>query len=128
MVVGLGVPVTLSDTGGVDLLNFSWASSGVAINLGRASGQWQQVLAGQAKLALSGIFEDVVGTPWDDTIRGNSAKNHICGWDGDDSLYGGAGDDWLYGGAGNDKLFGEAGNDVLLGGEGNDQHRCRHGQ
>jgi len=120
-VFGLGVPITISDTGGTDVLDFSGATSGVTIDLSKSSGQWQQVLPGHARLALKGTIENVMVTSWSDLIIGNSANNRIWGGAGDDTIYGGAGDDWLFGGTGNDRLFGEAGNDVLLGGEGNDR-------
>jgi Ca2+-binding RTX toxin-like protein len=80
-------------------------------------------------LALKGTFENVIGTPYGDLIKGNASANTIWGGAGDDTIYGGAGNDtlygedgndWLYGGAGNDSLYGGPGNNVLLGGYGND--------
>jgi Ca2+-binding RTX toxin-like protein len=118
--LGLGVPVVLSETSGVDTVSFSYALSAVTIDLSKAKGQWQQVLAGSAKLALKGNIENVVGSTWADIIRGNGTHNRIWGWGGNDTLYGGAGNDWLFGGEGNDRLFGDTGNDIVVGGEGDD--------
>ena len=121
MFFGLGVPVLVSETSGIDTLSFSYASSALTIDLNKARGQWQQVLAGGANMALKGTFENVMGTTWSDVIRGNGAHNRIWGWGGDDTIYGGAGNDWLFGGAGRDRLSGDAGHDVLVGGAGADE-------
>jgi hypothetical protein len=50
------------------------------------------------------FIENVIGTPWGDTIRGNAAAN------------------WLEGRGGNDVLEGRGGNDDLIGGLGNDTY------
>ncbi|WP_177198552.1 hypothetical protein [Novosphingobium sp. CF614] len=86
---------------------------------------------------LTGI-ENIVGSIYDDVIRGDANANKLFGLAGIDTLWGGAGDDvlsgddgndFLYGedgadsmsgGLGNDKLYGGLGNDVLDGGDGND--------
>ena len=57
------------------------------------------------------------GTPFADTVVGNTVANRIEGLAGADTLYGGAGPDQLVGGPGNDKLFGQDGNDRLNGGD-----------
>jgi Ca2+-binding RTX toxin-like protein len=80
----------------------------------------QRVLPGKNTLAIQGTIENVVGSPFADLIRGNSADNRIWGGAGNDTIYGGCGHDLLYGGAGNDRLFGDAGNDVLMGEGDND--------
>jgi Ca2+-binding RTX toxin-like protein len=118
----LDYPVRIVDSSGVDQLDFSpWIyGSGVNLNLARTKGEAQQVNILAATLALSGTFENVVGTPWNDTIRGNAAANRLWGGDGDDVLYGLGGNDFLHGGAGNDVLFAGTGADFLFGGLGND--------
>jgi Ca2+-binding RTX toxin-like protein len=89
-------------------------------------------------------IENVWGTAYGDTLRGNSTVNSIGGGGGDDVLEGRGGDDVIAGGAGADTIYGdyaddivdgpssthtdhggdalsgEAGNDTLCGGRGND--------
>jgi Ca2+-binding RTX toxin-like protein len=129
---GLGTKTIINDSKGADLLDFSQATAGVTIDLGRSGGQAQKIFAptDNHTLALKATFENVIGTAYADLIRGNSLANRIearggndtlYGGSGSDSLFGGDGNDWLYGDAGNDSLYGELGNNVLLGGAGNDQ-------
>lgn len=54
----------------------------------------------------------VVGSPYDDTIRGSAAPNCLEGLDGEDVLVGLGDDDCLYGGAGSDALDGGSGTDI----------------
>lgn len=114
------VPVKITDSGGIDELDFSGASGGVAVNLALGLGQRQSIRPWRQTLALSGSVESVIGTAFADTIRGNSAANLIFGVGGNDSLYGGSGNDILIGGQGNDQLDGGPGNDLLIGGQGRD--------
>ncbi len=65
-------------------------------------------------------FENLLGTPNDDTLTGDEHPNEIVGKGGNDTLTGNEGDDTLLGGEGNDILRGNANNDVLEGGAGND--------
>jgi Ca2+-binding RTX toxin-like protein len=76
-----------------------------------------QVVNSQLSLRLSSAtgIENVLGTSFNDIIRGNTRDNELFGFGGDDDLFGNAGVDSLYGGDGNDDLFGEAGNDWLFG-------------
>ena len=81
---------------------------------------------GELTLALGGAvnFENLSGTEWAETIRGDSNDNVLSGNGEADIIYGGAGDDTLYAhsyddidsGASyastNDTLNGEAGNDT----------------
>ncbi len=118
----LDVPLRIVDSSGVEMLDFSpWIyGSGVNLDLSLTKGQTQQVNVMAASLALAGIFENAVGSPWDDIIRGNGAANRLWGGDGNDTLYGLGGNDLLFGGAGDDVLYAGAGVDVLVGGWGND--------
>jgi Ca2+-binding RTX toxin-like protein len=125
----LSAKTTIVDNKGTDLLDFSDAVVAVNVNLASASAQRIFGPGNANTLTLRGRVENVIGSPQDDFIRGNSAANWIEGRDGNDRIYGGAGndtifgglgDDWLYGEAGNDSLFGELGNNMLLGGDGND--------
>ena len=65
-------------------------------------------------------IEDLAGTAFADTLRGDTGANRLFGREGADSLYGRDGDDYLNGGAHADRLDGGTGNDVLRGGTHND--------
>jgi hypothetical protein len=72
-------------------------------------------------ISLGGEFiENLVGTPFSDSLSGNSLKNTIIGGDHHDQLHGQAGNDNQQGGNGADILYTGAGNDTLDGGEGAD--------
>jgi len=118
-IAALPVAVTVSDTKGMDTLDFSAASTGATINLGSKSGQ--TVFAGGAKLTLKGTLENVIGSDSADWIKGNSAANRLEGRGGADTIYGGSGNDVLDGGDDDDSLHGDSGNDILLGGAGTDR-------
>ena len=111
---------TIADVSGIDLVDFSAYGTGVAIDLRLDAGQAQAIDPLGSSLAIHGVIENVIGTPFADAIRGNAADNGLAGGGGDDFIYGFAGRDVLLGEAGNDKLFDGAGNDTLLGGSGND--------
>ena len=84
-------------------------------------------------------IENVIGSPYDDTLLGNEYDNRLeggegadtlSGRDGDDvllgdeghdTLIGGDGRDRLEGGAGDDRLFGDGGDDTLFGNDGDDR-------
>jgi len=58
--------------------------------------------------------ENLIGSPFDDQITGNSGDNLLVGGDGDDVIVGGAGDDTLIGGSGVNTLTGGEGNDTFV--------------
>jgi Ca2+-binding RTX toxin-like protein len=111
----LGSDVIVENAGlDTDKLDFRWFGGGVNVNLANTA---TQVVNSQLTLRLSSAtgIESVLGTSFNDIIRGNSRDNELFGFGGDDDLFGNAGVDSLYGGDGNDDLFGEAGNDWLFG-------------
>lgn len=61
-------------------------------------------------------IEGIIGSKWDDSIKGDTENNIFNGGDGNDTLEGGGGNDTLIGGAGSDTLIGDAGagNDTLI--------------
>jgi Ca2+-binding RTX toxin-like protein len=65
-------------------------------------------------------IENVLGSIYDDTIRGDGAENLLEGTNGDDVLDGRGGNDRLDGGFDDDSLTGGIGNDLLFGNQGND--------
>ncbi|MEK0083377.1 calcium-binding protein [Benzoatithermus flavus] len=58
-------------------------------------------------------IENVGGTDYNDTIKGNSLANYLTGGNGNDSIYGVDGNDLLAGGNGNDLLDGGTGSDTV---------------
>jgi Ca2+-binding RTX toxin-like protein len=65
-------------------------------------------------------FEEVQGSRFDDTIKGDSNRNDIYANSGNDVIYGGAGLDYISGGDGDDYIDGGAGEDNINPGYGND--------
>ncbi|MEO1446762.1 MAG: hypothetical protein AAFV46_11130, partial [Cyanobacteria bacterium J06635_11] len=65
-------------------------------------------------------IENVVGSDFDDTIKGDREDNRLEGGKGNDKIFGGKGNDFLDGGFGDDKLEGGLGDDKLVGLHGED--------
>jgi len=145
--------VTIWDASGVDTLSLEGAASGwfialpdtpisslVDTKVGFALPRSDSFLAQPHTMDwLAGDYENVIGSPFADEIRGNglgnsifagagndtvsagNGSNIILGYDGDDSIVGGAGYDNVNGNRGSDTVDGgSGGNDFLLGGQGND--------
>ncbi|MDX6510501.1 MAG: hypothetical protein QOE36_5 [Gaiellaceae bacterium] len=95
---------------GIDTVDYISAAGAVIANLstGTASG-------GEGSDTLATI-ENILGSPFSDSLSGSSLVNDIRGGAGNDSLFGLAGNDTLRGEAGNDSLHGGDGNDTLDGG------------
>ncbi|MCK0167644.1 iron-regulated protein frpC [Jannaschia sp. S6380] len=89
---------------GVDTLDLSQAAAGAQANLAKGS-------VGDASAEN---FENVIGTAFNDTLKGDKGDNVISGLDGEDRLVGRNGDDVLVGGKGDDKVFGGKGDDLLV--------------
>jgi hypothetical protein len=96
--------LTLLDPAGVDTLDFRYEPAGVAVNLRLAQGQPQLMGAGNT-LALVGIYENLIGTPFNDVLVGNDANDVISGLGGDDTIIGGSGYSLLIGGGGRDVVY-----------------------
>lgn len=77
------------------------------------SGTWREI-------ATLDNIENVIGTVYDDELKGDGNANSLEGGSGSDSLWGAGGSDFLYGEAGSDTLYGEADGDALYGGDGYD--------
>ena len=119
--VGFAGDDTLDGAGGVDTVNYSYASQGVSVDLGAGTA------TGEGSDALVAI-EDAVGSAHDDIIVGSSAANRLTGLAGNDSISGGDGADWLGGGSGDDTLIGGGGADSLCGNDGDDRLEGDDGQ
>jgi Ca2+-binding RTX toxin-like protein len=59
-------------------------------------------------------IENITGSIYADTLRGNSGANVLKGGNGNDTLYGEDGNDELEGGAGSDTLDGYSGDDTFI--------------
>ncbi|MCV6584693.1 MAG: hypothetical protein OIF47_04095 [Marinibacterium sp.] len=74
-------------------------------------------------LTSTGHYGDaafIIGSDFDDKLRGNSAGDTIEGFDGNDWIKGEGGDDRLLGGNGNDRIEGGWGDDTIRDGAGSD--------
>jgi Ca2+-binding RTX toxin-like protein len=120
-IIRAGGEITLFDSDGVDTLDFSNLTLGINVNLTRSGGQIQRIDESGNDLVLNGMFENVIGTPFDDKIGGNSADNLLDGGAGNDQIGGSSGNDILLGRAGDDDLVGGPGRDFLVGGFGSDR-------
>lgn len=98
---------------GSDTASYLASATGVAVDL--AAG----VATGEGADGLSGI-ERVVGSAWNDVLRGTGGPDVLLGGGGTDLLFGLEGDDLLDGGTGSDYLAGDSGLDDLRGGPGAD--------
>jgi len=119
---------TITEASGTDLIDFSAMTRAVTIDLSNGS-SLQNVASGNLDIRLSSgtSIENVVGSPNNDKITGNSLANKIWGGAGADTIYGGTGADTIEGEAGADRLYGDnnspygsGGNDLIVGGDGSD--------
>ena len=100
---------------GLDKVDYSGSSSAVDIRLYNNNGY-----GGDAQGDSYNGIENLVGSNFDDRLRGNLAENTLEGGDGNDYLHGYSGRDTIIGGASNDVLVGGLGDDNLWGGENRD--------
>jgi Ca2+-binding RTX toxin-like protein len=100
---------------GTDRVSYASATAAVLANLFDESNNSGDA----ANDAFNGI-QNLMGSDFNDSLRGDTGHNMLFGGSGGDDLAGGAGQDSLYGGDGNDKLYGQSGDDTLSGGNGAD--------
>ena len=112
---GAGADI-LNGGDGFDYAHYDSAPAGLTVDMVNNADN-----TGEAVGDFFAGIEAVVGSAFDDSIRGNDQTNWLYGGAGNDFLYGRAGLDYLLGGAGNDYLFGGAGTDVLYGEAGADR-------
>ena len=98
------IKLDLDGGDGVDTLDLSQAAEAVKVNLKK----------GTLNDSHAQNFENVVGTAFDDKIRGDKEDNVLSGQDGEDKLFGKGGDDTIIGNKGNDEMFGGRGDDLLV--------------
>src|SRR5262249_60069251 len=75
---------------GINTITFQGVN-GITLDLslasaGQANQTIQQTVASGINLSLVGSFQNVVGTPGNDRIQGNSAHNSLMGVSGNDTL------------------------------------------
>jgi Ca2+-binding RTX toxin-like protein len=112
---GAGADV-LNGGAGTDTASYADATTGVSIDLTKASSTW----TGDAYSDTLISIEAFVLTNFNDVFRGDDMANSVTSGAGDDQLFGGSGNDTLAAGDANDLLDGGAGADVLNGGAGTD--------
>lgn len=106
----------LDGEAGTDTVTYAASTAAVTVNLATTTSQ----ATGGAGSDTITNFENLTGSGYSDTLRGNTGNNTLSGGNGNDTLYGNSGNDILYGDAGTDTLYGDAGNDTLNGGASND--------
>ena len=106
MLIGLAGADTLAGGGGIDTA--SYADSAARVEISLESGT---AFGGDAEGDVLTGIENVIGSAFNDYIRGDTGGNALLGGAGDDELYGYVGDDLLIGGLGADTLAGGDGFD-----------------
>jgi Ca2+-binding RTX toxin-like protein len=97
---------------GFDLVDFSQIGTGVTFKIDGKSGA-TYVHGGDGSYDVLVSIENVIGTKYDDVIRGGAEDNYFRGLGGNDTLIGGGSGDVLDGGAGNDRLTGGKDADIF---------------
>ena len=86
---------SLNGGAGIDTLTYEKSGAGVTVDLNVAL----QVSAGDASGDTLYFFENVTGSSYGDSFKGNLLTNRLVGGLGTDTLNGGTGSDYLTGGA-----------------------------
>ncbi|WP_148169570.1 S8 family serine peptidase [Pseudomonas chlororaphis] len=109
----------IDGAGGTDTVSYAKATAGIVMDLALTG---SQATGGSGNDTLLNI-ESLVGSQFDDKLRGNAQANTLLGGDGSDWLEGRENDDTLSGGRGYDTLVGGTGNDTYLFGRDSDSDR-----
>jgi autotransporter-associated beta strand protein len=109
-----GVTIVEGANADTDTLDFTGLLNG-GVNIDLAVTGSQTVVPGLT-LRLSAVtgIEDVTGTAFADTVRGNTRNNVLSGLAGADTLVGRTGDDTFIGSAGDDSFDGGIGTDTVI--------------
>jgi len=102
---------TLDGGDGIDMVDFSFTSEGVTVNLATHTGLIEG-LVDDDNYTITNI-ENVWGSFGSDTLTGDQHNNALYGGGNEDSIIGNAGDDFLSGGNGNDTLTGGGDADIF---------------
>lgn len=107
---------------GFDVVDFATSLASVQVDLFLTT-----AAGGDAEGDLYADVEAIIGSAFDDELRGDTQANLLQGHAGDDMIHGGHSNDTIEGGAGDDVLFGGRNNDVVTGGSGDDTiHGGKH--
>lgn len=118
---GSDMAFTIYDAGGRDLIDFSYATQGMRVDLRPGSFSDVGGLTGNMAIARGTIIEELFTGTGADDVTGNNADNLIRTFAGDDTISSGGGKDRVFGGNGNDIIRGNGGHDKLFGGSGRDE-------
>jgi Ca2+-binding RTX toxin-like protein len=88
-----------TNTAAGDTVNYAASAAGITVTLGLAGAQTTGI-GGDAAGDLISNIENIIGSGFIDTLRGNDLNNNIYGGTGNDTIEGGAGADHMDGGAG----------------------------
>ena len=105
----------MNGASGNDTVSYAYAVAGVSVNLGTSKAQ---ATGGSGTDTVISI-ENIVGSNFNDWLRGNGGNNILEGGDGNDSLNGEAGADTLIGGDGTDYYYVDDAGDVVVETNGN---------
>ena len=128
LVGGSGADILDGGAGSVDVSSYESSATGVNVDLERSTGQQN----GDAEGDILTNIEGLVGSAYDDELRGDDSANFLRGGRGNDRLIGDNGNDVLIADGGDDFLIGDRGEDTLIatadsptlrGGRGNDTYR-----
>jgi Ca2+-binding RTX toxin-like protein len=97
-------------SGTSDTVSYYYAGAGVNVDLRNTT--TAQVTGGSGSDLIRNV-ENLAGSNFNDTLKGNTGANTLSGYNGVDTLYGLEGNDLLRGGAGNDILYGGTGQDTF---------------
>jgi serralysin len=114
LVGGLGADALDGGTG-TDYASYVNATAGVLVDFLFAGSNTGEA-AGDTYVSI----ENIDGSGFNDSLRGDNLVNIIAGQNGNDALFGRGGADQLFGGNGNDTLIGGTQADLLFGGAGSD--------
>jgi len=108
----LFVPTSAADTmdggAGIDTVDYSGAAASITLDLAQSSQN-----AGAAFGDVITNVENVIGTQWGDTLKGDAQSNRIEAGDGNDRIEGQGGMDWILPGLGDDSIDGGGGADMV---------------
>lgn len=101
---------------GTDTVSYESAAAGVVVDLFSFT-----INTGEAANDTFSSVENLTGSQYGDSLRGDAGANRIFGGMGNDTLAGRNGDDTLIGNGGNDLIKGGSGNDIIRGADGADK-------
>ena len=107
---------SLTDVGGNDTLSYESSTSRVQTDL---DGNPVGIQDGDAQgdTIEADVFENLIGSNFNDVLSGSQLDNQIWGRDGGDQIFGNAGNDTIRGEGGSDSIYAGEGDDVIVGDE-----------